>query len=65
MQAFIYAALLPLFMGGLIEIVQATCTGGRRSGDILDFLTDGIGVVLGQIIGILLARAVSSWRKDS
>lgn len=34
-QVWIYTLLLPVIMGGLIEIVQATCTGGNRSGDIM------------------------------
>ena len=51
-------------MGGLIEIVQATCTGGNRRGDILDWVADSIGVILGQIIGIPLAQVLSKNRKD-
>lgn len=46
----------PLIMGGLIEIAQATCTGGTRSGDITDWIADAVGVALGQLIGIPLAR---------
>ena len=46
-------------LGGLIEIVQATCTKGVRSGEWLDFLADVIGTVIGQTIGILLARCFS------
>lgn len=41
----------PLFMGGLIEILQAYCTGGRRSGDWADWVADAIGVVVGVAIG--------------
>ncbi|MCR5076439.1 MAG: VanZ family protein [Prevotella sp.] len=48
--------LAPLLMGGLIEILQAYCTGGRRSGDWLDFLADGIGSTVALLIGILLVR---------
>lgn len=51
--------LLPILMGGLIEIVQATCTNGVRSGEWLDFLADVIGTAIGQTIGILLARCFS------
>ena len=51
--------LLPILIGGLIEIVQATCTNGVRSGEWLDFLADVIGTVIGQTIGILLARCFS------
>lgn len=62
-QAWIFTLLLPVIMGGLIEIVQATCTGGTRSGDIMDWVADNIGVVLGQLIGIPLALTLSKWKK--
>lgn len=62
-RAWIYTLLLPVIMGGLIEIVQATCTGGNRSGDIMDWAADNIGVVLGQFIGIPLALTLSKWRR--
>ena len=62
-QAWIFTLLLPVIMGGLIEIVQATCTGGKRSGDIMDWAADNIGVVLGQLIGIPLALTLSKWRR--
>ncbi|KGI61257.1 MULTISPECIES: VanZ family protein [unclassified Prevotella] len=58
-QALITACAAPLVMGGLIEIAQATCTGGRRSGDWLDFVADGLGVIVGQVIGILLVKCFS------
>ena len=53
----------PLLTGGLIEIVQATCTGGRRLGDILDFAADAIGVAIGLVIGMLLVRCLSTCNK--
>lgn len=43
-------------MGGLVEIAQAYCTGGRRTGDWLDFAADAIGATLGGLIGILLVK---------
>lgn len=60
---FLWLFLLPIIMGGLIEIVQATCTSGHRSGDIMDWAADAVGVVLGQLIGIPLARVASKWNK--
>lgn len=48
-------------MGGLIELLQAYCTGGRRSGEWLDLLADVVGAVLATIIGMLWAR----WRASS
>ncbi len=61
---FLWTFVMPWAMGGLVELAQAYCTGGRRSGDIVDFIADGIGVVIGQLTGMLAARALSSWRKD-
>lgn len=64
-QLFILTFAAPIIMGGLIEIVQATCTGGNRSGEWMDFLADGIGVVLSLLIGILLATCLSKRKRDS
>lgn len=64
-KALLWIVIAPILMGGIIEIVQATCTGGNRSGDVLDWTADTIGVMLGQIIGIPLARVLSKNRKDS
>ena len=43
-------------MGGLIELAQAYLTFGHRSGEWLDFAADGVGVLVGAAIGMLLAR---------
>lgn len=64
-QLFLLTFAAPIIMGGLIEIVQATCTGGNRSGEWMDFLADGIGVVLSLLIGILLATCLSKRKRDS
>lgn len=55
--------LAPVLMGGLLEILQATCTGGRRSGEWLDWLADGVGVIAGGLIGILLAACRATARR--
>ena len=55
-QLLLYAWLIPVVMGGLIELVQANCTGGRRSGEWLDFYADAFGSTLAFLIGILLVR---------
>ena len=60
---FIGVFLAPLLMGGLIELAQATCTGGNRSGDWLDFAANSIGVVAGNLIGMLLAKCFAKGRK--
>lgn len=57
MKLFIWAWLAPVMMSGLIEILQENCTGGRRSGDWLDFAANATGVTLAAIIGILLAKS--------
>lgn len=55
-KLFLLAWLAPIIMSGLIELLQAYCTGGRRSGDWLDFAANSIGATLGGVIGILLAH---------
>lgn len=45
--------LAPILMSGLIELAQAYCTGGRRSGEWLDFLANSIGVTLMLGVGTL------------
>ena len=56
--------LLPFAMGGMIELAQAYCTGGNRSGDVMDGLADGIGVLIGAAIGSLLVYYRARARKD-
>ncbi len=58
-KALVGAFLCPVVMGGLIEICQATLTGGNRSGDVIDFCANSIGVALGAVIGIPLALFVA------
>lgn len=58
-QFFCYAWLMPVLMGGLLELVQAYCTGGCRSGEWLDFFADAIGSTVAFLIGILLVRCRS------
>lgn len=58
-KTFLWIVVAPCVMGGLIELAQATCTGGNRSGDWLDWAADSVGVVLGQFTGIPLALFLS------
>ena len=51
----LYIWLLPVVMGGLVEIVQATCTNGVRNGDWLDFVANGFGSTLALPVCVLLA----------
>ena len=54
-RLFLLAFVAPVVMGGLVELAQAYCTGGRRSGEWLDFFADALGVVLGTLVGFLQA----------
>lgn len=60
-RVIIWAWLAPVLMSGLIEILQAYCTRGRRSGDWLDFAANATGATIAIVIGILLARSRSKW----
>ena len=40
-------------LGGLMELLQAYCTS-TRSGEWLDFWADSVGVLLGNLLGLLL-----------
>ncbi|MBR1469334.1 MAG: VanZ family protein [Prevotella sp.] len=62
---FVWAFLAPVVMGGLVELAQAYCTGGRRSGEWFDFLANSLGVVLGTLIGMLLAAIRAKARRDT
>lgn len=53
---FIFIFLLPALMGGFLEIIQATATNGKRSGEWLDFVADAIGSAIALLICILLAK---------
>ena len=55
-QLVLWEWLVPVIMGGLVEIVQATCTNGVRNGDWLDFFADGIGSTLAFLIGLVLVK---------
>ena len=64
-RLFLLAFLAPIIMSGMIELAQAYLTNGNRSGDWLDFVANSIGVVLGNVIGILLAAYRAKVRRDT
>ena len=51
-------------MGGLVELAQAYCTT-TRSGEWYDFLADGIGVLLGAVVGLVKMKLTSRTDKAS
>ena len=55
-QLCVWGWLAPALMGGLLELLQAYCTGGRRSGEWMDFLADAFGATLLCLLGRLLLR---------
>ena len=56
---FLGVWLLPTLLGGAIELLQAYCTNGNRSGEWLDFVADMVGCSLALVIGTLLVRYLS------
>lgn len=50
MRLFIVAVILPVLMGGLIELMQENLTD-CRSGEWLDFAADAVGVLFGAAVG--------------
>ena len=54
-KTFFWAWLMPVTMGGAIELVQAYCTA-TRSGEWLDWLADAVGATLGMAAGVLTRR---------
>ena len=45
-----YALLLPIALGCTMELVQAYCTHGMRSGDPVDAVANAIGAVLANVV---------------
>lgn len=45
-KARVWAFAAPIIMSGVIELGQAYCSGGRRSGDWWDFAANSLGVVV-------------------
>lgn len=55
-RLLLWAWVAPILMSGLIELLQAYCTGGRRSGDWLDFAANAVGVTGAALVGWLLIK---------
>ena len=54
---FLVAVVVPVVLGGVIELLQAYCTGGRRSGEWADFVADTLGVLLAWLLGATVVKA--------
>ena len=52
------AVVCPILMSGIIEILQAYCTGGRRSGDWRDFAANSVGVFLALLLGNTIIKTL-------
>jgi VanZ family protein len=64
LKLWMVSFVAPILMSGLIELAQAYCTGGNRSGDWMDFLANSLGAVIGLLLGWTLWRAVvKRWLK--
>lgn len=55
LACFFPAVVLPVLLGGVLELVQAYVTT-YRSGDWFDFLADSIGVLLAIPLGLYVIR---------
>lgn len=56
---FVIAFVFPVLLGGLIEILQAYCTNGRRSGEWLDWVADNIGIIIAYALGTTLLKRIA------
>lgn len=63
LRLLVWAWLAPALMSGLIEIIQATCTGGRRSGEWMDFYANTLGCTLAAIIGVVILKWINGSHK--
>lgn len=53
-----------IVMSGILELLQAYCTGGHRNGDWLDFAANSVGATLAAILGLLATRCVRNKKKE-
>jgi VanZ family protein len=55
LKSYLPLALIPLLFGGAIEILQSMFTR-TRTGDILDFCADAIGIILAILVWALIKK---------
>jgi VanZ family protein len=54
-KSYIILATIPVFFGGLIEVLQSMFTT-TRTGDILDFCANAAGIILSVVVWIVIKR---------
>lgn len=52
----LFIVVLPIFVGCLMEVLQAYCTNGNRSGDWLDAVANSIGAILAYSLAFIYAK---------
>ena len=62
-KLFFWAWLVPVIMGGVLELMQAYCTT-TRNGDWLDFAANSTGVTLAGIIGLIGTMAYYRFQRE-
>ena len=62
-KLFFWAWLLPVIMGGVLELLQAYCTTTRK-GDWLDFAANSTGVTLAGIAGLIGTIAYYRFQRE-
>ena len=62
-KLFFWAWLLPVIMGGVLELLQAYCIT-TRNGDWLDFAANSTGVTLAGIIGLIGTIAYYRFQRE-
>ena len=55
------AWLMPVAMGGLVELAQAYLTT-YRSGEWLDFVANSVGATLSSLVGAAVYRRLGKWQ---
>ena len=53
-KRLLWGVIAPIAMSGVLELLQAYCTGGNRSGEWLDFAANTVGVAVGYGLGRLV-----------
>jgi VanZ family protein len=62
-KLFFWAWLVPVIMGGVLELMQAYCTA-TRNGDWLDFAANSTGVTLAGIVGLIGTIAYYRFQRE-